>query len=234
MSEQRPLRGLQLDRVVLLGRTFVEYCGYFLLEPEKLRGKRVLDAAGGVSSFTAEANEAGILVTAIDPIYSLTPEEIARRSAPDLDEVIAGVRGLPTYRWTAYRDPEHVRELRERAVAHFLEDFPKNPERYRAGALPRLPCRDGEFDMALVSYLLFAYEKHFTYEFHREAIVELMRVTKGEVRLYPTVNFEAEPSPYIRRLQMDPACESFRFEIVRTNFEFLAGSNCFLRVTHSA
>ena len=40
-------RGMQLDRVVLLGRTFDEYRGYFLLEPEQLRGKRVLDVAGG-------------------------------------------------------------------------------------------------------------------------------------------------------------------------------------------
>ena len=30
-------RGLQLDRVVLLGRTFEEYRRYFLLEPEALR-----------------------------------------------------------------------------------------------------------------------------------------------------------------------------------------------------
>jgi hypothetical protein len=32
-------RGLQLDRVVLLGRTFEEYRRYFLLEPETLVGK---------------------------------------------------------------------------------------------------------------------------------------------------------------------------------------------------
>ena len=78
MSEPRPLRGLQLDRVVLLGRTFAEYCGYFLLKSEEWRGKRVLDVAGGVSSFTAEANEAGIHATSVDPIYSMSGDEIAR------------------------------------------------------------------------------------------------------------------------------------------------------------
>jgi len=40
-------RGLELDRVVLLGRTFEEYRRYFLLEPDDLIGKRVLDVAGG-------------------------------------------------------------------------------------------------------------------------------------------------------------------------------------------
>ena len=235
MSERRQPpqpRGLQLDRVVLLGRTFDEYRRYFLLEPEKLRGKRVLDVAGGVSSFTAEANDAGIRATSVDPIYSLSPEEIARRSGPDLDKVIAGVRGLPTYRWTAYRDPEHVRELRERAVTRFLSDFPTHPKRYQVGALPELPFADREFDVTLVSYLLFAYDANFSYEFHRDAVIEVMRVTKDEARLYPTINFEGEPSEYVTRLQSDSACGKFRFEIVQTDFEFLIGSNCFLRVTH--
>jgi hypothetical protein len=51
-------RGLRLDRVVLLGRTFEEYCRYFLLEPDELIGKDVLDVAGGVSSFCAEPTRA--------------------------------------------------------------------------------------------------------------------------------------------------------------------------------
>jgi len=42
-------RGLQLDRVVLLGRTFDEYRRYFLLNLKDLVGKTVLDVASGVS-----------------------------------------------------------------------------------------------------------------------------------------------------------------------------------------
>ena len=77
-------RGLQLDRVVLLGRTFEEYRRYFLLEPHELIGKRVLDLAGGVSSFCTDANNLGIKVTAVDPIYSLSREKIGEQSDPDL------------------------------------------------------------------------------------------------------------------------------------------------------
>jgi hypothetical protein len=83
-------RGLRLDRFVLLGRTFEVYRRYFLLEPETLVGKSVLDVAGGVSSFCAEANKLGINVTSFDPIYSLPPERIMERSEPDLI-------GLPDY-----------------------------------------------------------------------------------------------------------------------------------------
>ena len=68
--------GLQLDRVVLLGRTFDEYRRYFLLEPDRLVGKRVLDVGEGVSSFCAEGNELGINITSFDPVYSLPPEKI--------------------------------------------------------------------------------------------------------------------------------------------------------------
>src|SRR4029450_3698426 len=91
-------RGLQLDRFVLLGRTFEEYRRYFLLEPDRLVGKRVLDVAGGVSSFCAEANDLGIKVTSLDPIYSLSREKITERSDPDLESVYETTGLVPTYR----------------------------------------------------------------------------------------------------------------------------------------
>jgi hypothetical protein len=112
-------RGLQLDRVVLLGRTFEEYRRYFLLEPEELVGKRVLDVAGGVSSFCAEANELGISVTSFDPIYSLPPEKIIERSEPDLESVYQAIGSVPTYRWGYYKNPEYMRQLRKRASSPF-------------------------------------------------------------------------------------------------------------------
>jgi len=176
-------RGLQLDRVVLLGRTFEEYRRYFLLEPHELIGKRVLDVAGGVSSFCAEANDLGIKVTAFDPIYSLSREKIRERSDPDLESVYRTIGLVPTYRWGFYKNADYMRALRERASAIFFSDFQTNPMRYVAGELPRLPFGDRTFDLTLVSYLLFAYQDRFEYEFHRYSILEIMRVTRGEAHL---------------------------------------------------
>jgi hypothetical protein len=221
---------MQLDRVVLLGRTFDEYRRYFLLEPEKLVGKAVLDVAGGVSSFCAESNALGINVTSCDPIYSMSPEEIAGRTGPDLDHVYRIVDGLPTYRWTYYKNREHMRELRARASSLFLADYKAHRGRYVPGSLPKLPFPDRSFDLSLVSYFLFAYQEHLSYEFHRDAILELMRVTRGETRIYPTVTFEAERSDYLPRLQSVPALSRFAFEEVKTDFEFLLNSNSFLRI----
>jgi hypothetical protein len=116
----------------------------------------------------------------------------------------------------------------------FLSDYKAHPERYVAGELPRLSFlsfADGEFDLTLVSYLLFAYQDRLDYEFHRESILEIMRVTRGEARVYPTVTFEAQPSEYIPMLLSDPALQRFAFTEIKTDFEFLVNSNFFLRVT---
>ena len=99
------------------------------------------------------------------------------------------------------------------------------------GQLPALPFADGTFDLSLVSYLLFAYEEQFDYEFHRRAVLELMRVTRGELRMYPVVSFEARRSPYIAQFEADPSLAHLCFEVVETDFEFLRNSNYFLRVT---
>ena len=227
-------RGLHLDRVVLLGRTFEEYRRYFLLEPEKLVGKRVLDVAGGVSSFCAEANERGIHVTSFDPIYSLPPDKIRERSEPDLESVYRAIGNVPTYSWGYYKNPEYMRELRKRASTIFLSDYKTHPERYVAGELPRLSFADAEFDLTLVSYFLFAYQDRLSYEFHRDSVLEIMRVTLGEARIYPTVTFEAQPSDYVPILRSDPALKRFEFAEIKTDFEFLVNSNSFLRVRRRA
>ena len=219
---------------MLLGRTFEEYRHYFLLEPTELVGKRVLDVAGGVSSFCAEANKLGINVSSFDPIYSLSPEKISERSEPDLESVYCAIGSVPTYRWGYYKNPEHMRELRKRASTIFLSDYKAHPEHYVAGELPRLSFADGEFDLTLVSYFLFAYQDRLSYEFHRESILEVMRVTRGEARIYPTVTFEAQPSEYIPMLRSDPALKRFEFAEVETDFEFLVNSNSFLRVRRRA
>lgn len=220
-----------LDKVVLLGRTLDEYVRYFALDLEALRGRAVLDVAAGVGSFCAEAGAHGLDVTAFDRIYELPGAEIQQRCESDLDQVLANIGDLPTYKWEFYRSPENLRRLRERAYRTFLDDYRAHRgTRYVAGSLPALPFADRRFDLTLVSYLLLVYEAQFDYEFHRASLIELMRVTRDEARLYPIVNFEARRCSYLDRFKADPALAAFQFEEVPTDFEFLVGSNWFLRV----
>ena len=223
-------KGLQLDRVVLLGRTFEEYRRYFALDLPALKGKTILDVASGVSSFCAEAHDQGLNVTAADRIYNLSPEEIEPRCVHDLNHVVQSVHGLDTYRWDFYRNPEYLRQFRKRAYKIFLEDYRAyGKERYVPVELPKLPFGDKQFELTLVSYLLFVYEDQLTYEFHRESLREIIRVTSGEARIYPIVTFEATRSAFLDRLRED--FSSLRFREVETDFEFLRGSNYYLSIT---
>jgi SAM-dependent methyltransferase len=220
-----------LDQVVLLGRTLDEYRRYFALDLASLPGQAILDVAAGVSSFCAEATALGLNVTAFDAIYELSAEEIRPRCERDLDHVTNLVRKLETYRWDFYKSPEHLRVYRERAFRVFLEDYKGRQEtRYITGRLPSLPFADDQFDLTLVSYLLFVYEDHFDYQFHKHSLLEIMRVTRAEARLYPIVSFEARRCRYVEELQADAELKHLHFEIVPTDFEFLLNSNCYLSV----
>ena len=224
-------KGLDLKRVVLLGRTLEEYRRFFGLDLEALRGKKILDVASGVSSFTAEMCAEGFDVTAFDRIYAASAEQIRARCESDLEEVTRDIGTKAVYRWNFYRTPEGMREFRVRAYKTFLGDFATHAERYVAGDLPRTAFRDGQFDLTLASYLLFVYEDQLSYTFHKETLRELVRVTAGEIRIYPTVTFEAQPSKYLQRIRDEEEFRNLKFEIVPTDFEFLRNSNCFLRVS---
>jgi hypothetical protein len=227
-------QGLDLKRVVLLGRTLEEYRLFFGLNLDDLRGKTILDVASGVSSFTAEMRALGFDVTAFDRIYSASAEAIRARCEPDLDDITRDIADKKAYKWDFYKSAAGMRAFRARAYKRFLEDFTQHRERYVEGELPRTPFRERQFDLTLASYLLFVYEDQFSYEFHRDSLRELMRITAGEIRMYPIVTFEAEPSKHLQRIRNEPEFKAWKFEAIPTDFEFLRGSNCYLRVTPAA
>lgn len=219
-------QGLVLDRVVLLGRTFDEYLHYFNLQCDELKGETILDVASGVSSFCSEARERSLNVAAVDVIYAMESEGIRKRCETDLDHIVEAVRPLTVYRWQYYKSPEHMREYRERAYKHFLSDYREQQrKRYVAGKLPRLPFRDHQFSLALISYLLFVYEDQLDFEFHKHSILEIMRVASKEARIYPVVTFEGKRSTYLERLMADRELNHLVFEERLTDFEFLQNSN---------
>ncbi|MBA4146858.1 MAG: hypothetical protein H0X66_02000 [Verrucomicrobia bacterium] len=227
--------GLELDKVVLLGRTLEEYTRYFGLTEDDLRGKKVLDVASGVSSFTAEARERGYDVTAFDLIYQFPLEEIQAKCEPDLDYVTKEIGKVKAYKWEFYKSPEGMRVYRERAYKRFLEDYRQHRGTgYIFGKLPQTPFSEGQFDLTLVSYLLFVYDDHLDYAFHKESILELLRITRGELRLYPLVNFRAEPSKHFEKIKTDPDFAPFTFEEFTTDFEFLTNSNRYLKIRRRA
>ena len=201
------------------------------MDIDALRGKDILDIASGVSSFCAEANAKEINVTAFDPIYELTAEEIKNRCEPDLEFVTSEIGKVKAYKWDFYKTPENMREYREKAYRLFLPDFTRaKGKRYICGKLPRTPFREGQFDLTLVSYFLFVYEDQFDYEFHKQSLTEILRITSIEARIYPLVNFKAERSHFVERIKKEPEFSDWEFGEIQTDFEFLRNSNSFLRI----
>jgi hypothetical protein len=198
-----------------------------------MEDKSILDVASGVSSFCAEGRDRGLNIIAADRIYRVPADELEAHCAADLDYVVKGMEGLEAYCWDFYRDPQHMRGFRERAYKTFLRDYGMyGTSRYVPVDLPHLPFADGQFHLTLTSYLLLVYEDQLPYELHKETIREIMRVTSGEARIYPIVTFEAKRSTFLGRLKEEPALNHLRFEEVRTDFEFLRGSNFYLRIAH--
>ena len=231
MNRPATKRGLDLNRVVLLGRTLEEYQRFFGLDLQSWRKKRILDVAAGVSSFTAESSALGFNVTAFDRIYFASAEQIKAHCEHDLREVARDIGQKPVYKWDFYKNAEGMRNFRARAYQTFLNDFTAHPHHYVAGELPQMNFANKQFDLTLVSYLLFVYEDQLTYEFHKESLRELMRITAEEIRIYPIVTFEAEPSKSLARLRTDKEFAKWSFEIVTTDFEFLRNSNYYLKLT---
>lgn len=223
---------LELKEVPPLGRSLAEYFLYFWLSELELAGERILDMGAGVSSFCAEMSERGYDVTAVDPIYHLPVELIRQKFKAGLEEVIFQLPEVAhKYNWVFYRDIEDLKRHREKAYISFLHHQHKNPTRYIPASLPETCFQDNEFFITLVSHLLFLFEDRFDYEFHKRSILELARITRREIRIYPLTNLRAERSSLVERLMEDKDFTDLKFAIKKANFEFIKNANEFLVIT---
>ena len=96
--------------------------------------------------------------------------------------------------------------------------------RYVDGALPNLPFSDHQFDLALCSHFLFLYSDHFSYEFHKEAIAEMLRVSR-EVRIFPLLTLMLQRSPYIPRLVQFLDGAGYAASVCRVEYELQRDGN---------
>ena len=218
--------GLKLEDIVLIGRTFDEYCLMFNLYPEKLKGKYIIDIGGGVSSFCAEANHKGINVYAADPVYRLSAREIKERCEHDLDEVMKQMHALEKlYKWTYFRNIKQLKINREKALDIFMKDYIRHSERYVYSEFPYSNFRNNQFDISLISHFLFLYEDRMDYDAHRRVIRESLKTCKEECRIFPLVNLSGRKSRFLTDLYRDPLVSGSGFLISPVKYEFLKGGN---------
>jgi hypothetical protein len=227
----------QLNSVAFFGRTFDEYVRFFDLDAGALPGLRILDVAAGPSSFTAEAHRRGIRAAAVDPLYGYSPQSLDAFVRVDYERVMAEVRlreSLLRYRY--FPSIEAAEASRRTAAARFLSDYEDGfvQDRYIGGSLPRLRFKDGSFDLVLCAHLLFTYARHFDYDWHLAACLELLRVSAAEVRLHPICGPDGRVFGEMDRLRRDLEARGAGFRIIDVDFEFFAGTSSTLILTRGA
>jgi SAM-dependent methyltransferase len=222
--------------VAMTCRGFDEYVRMFSLTLEDLNKGELLDAAAGASSFTAEANRRGIRSHAADPRYALAPDDVHADAALEIETSTAKLAELSgRMDFSYYGSLENHRAMREASLALFSKDFASadKEERYSPGALPDLPFETGRFGLVLCSHFLFLYAEQFGYEFHLQAVRELLRVCRpgGQVRIYPLVSLRYEPYSGMEQLMADLQGDGISAERMISGLPFIPGSTELLKLS---
>lgn len=223
---------MKLDSIIPWGRTLKEYRAMFDLSEADL-STNMLGCGDGPASFNAEMTQLGHRVVSIDPVYQFSAEQIEQRVRATYESVISQVRqNCDRYVWQTFRDADELGQARLQAMADFLRDYEagKASGRYLCQALPSLDFADSQFDLGLCSHLLFLYSEQLSLEFHIASIRELLRVA-SEVRIFPLIQLNCQPSPYLGEVvnALDPEC--FKIQIQPVAYEFQKGGNQMLKIS---
>jgi hypothetical protein len=222
---------ISLENVVPWGRTMNEYERMFSLTNADL-SRSILGCGDGPASFNSQWTARGGQVLSVDPIYAFSAGEIEKRVRDTYEVIIRGVRENPDdFVWNDIASPEALGELRLSAMRRFLEDFEigKQQGRYIEASLPNLPFAGKQFDLALVSHLLFLYSEQLDLNFHRAALEELCRVAR-EVRIFPLLALGSVPSPHLEPIVNEWRARDYQVDLVRVNYEFQKGGHTMLRL----
>ncbi len=224
---------IDLDHIAFIGRTYHEYEAIFALDKDVMSSGPVLDCAAGPSSFTAEAYEWEYDVTACDVMYDMSPETLRNKAEDDIDLVFTKFDDVShKYIWGFYKNKEEVINYRRIALDRFVDDFDEGIKegRYRHAELPSLPFRDGQFHLVLSSHFLFLYGDRMDFDFHRECLMEMVRVCLGEIRIYPLTGLDTDPYPFLDEILRSLEKWKLQAELINVPFEFQKGSNRMMRI----
>jgi hypothetical protein len=218
---------MQLEEVVPWGRSLDEYRRMFALAPADLTGRRFLGCADGPASFNAEATALGHAIVSCDPVYAFSAQQICQRVEACYETIVAQARHKAhRYIWKEFPDADALGRSRLATMRRFLDDFEtgRAAGRYVAGSLPHLPFGDRAFDLCLCSHLLFLYSRQFDLRFHLASAREMLRVA-GEVRIFPLLDLDGEPSPHVAPLTAALRSEGRRARIEKVPYEFQRGGD---------
>jgi hypothetical protein len=190
----------------------------------------------GPASFNAEMFAGGKSVVSVDPLYVFRADEIEKQFYAVVDNIITQIKATPgDWVWSYHKSPEHLKENRIKTLKTFIIDYEKGKAagRYLVGELPRLDFQENQFELALCSHFLFLYSDHFTYEFHRASILEMLRVA-AEIRIFPLLTLTLKKSPYVEPLIAELQAAGFSVNVETVDYELQRGGNEMLSIRKAA
>jgi len=223
---------MKLENAVPWGRNLNEYTKMFALSDKDLSAK-ILACADGPSSFNQELTQKKGNVTSIDPIYQFSTIDINHRIDETASSIIEHLeKEKDNYLWNSIPDIDQLKKIRMQAMHSFLQDYEKGKQekRYRFASLPTLPFKNKEFELVICSHFLFLYSEHLDFDFHLQAILEMLRVGK-EVRIFPLVDLEAKASHHLDPLIKVLEEKGYKTAIEKVDYEFQKGGNHVLKIS---
>ncbi|WAH36311.1 class I SAM-dependent methyltransferase [Alicyclobacillus dauci] len=233
MSQVEKSTGLDLSRIVFIGRTWEEYLLMFNLTKEELVGHEVLDCPSGACSFTANANQYNISTTATDIAYYHQVDDLEQKGFQDIEHTMQSMEHVVNnYNWDFFQSIDGLKRVRTRALTECVSDMKKfGASRYVPTTLPQLPFKDKQFDVTLSAHFLFTYADRLDYDFHIQTLKELFRVTREEIRIFPTVDMECKRYEYMDALIEWIDSQGWTGEEIQVPYEFQKNANTMLKLT---
>ncbi|MFI2609132.1 methyltransferase domain-containing protein [Kitasatospora sp. NPDC018619] len=212
--------------MLVSARSFAEYRAMFALTERDLE-QRVLDCPAGAAGFVAEAGRRGTDAVAVDRQYAEHREELGLLVEQETlfkRELLR--KETEGYVWSWYTDADDLIRRWTAAARAFRADIAARPERYVAASLPELPFADDSFDLVLSSHLLFSYGNRLGEEFQRAGLLELARVARREVRVFPLVVYDTgERYAGLEPLREELAGLGVPSRVERVAYEFQPGAD---------
>ena len=223
----------RIERIMCSCRSYDEYLRMFDIDENDLKSRKILDCAAGAASFTAELLEHGHEAVATDILYDIDPDTLEKKCRSDLSKILEEEsKEQDMYIYDYFKDLDEQRRHRTASYQRFIKSCRKRiGDRYIKSELPGLPFGDNEFSLVLSSHFLFLYEDRISYEFHRDCIQEMLRVSHKEVRIFPLVGLDANRSPFVERITEDNLFSGVKMQVLRVPYEFFRGANEMLRIT---
>ena len=202
MTTARPRPGRSTISVpAVTSRPLDAYRDMFQLDDNDLSAGPILDCPAGASPFGAQVRALGGEVISVDPAYA-QPDSLITRARADLDRIVSWQQANPAgFDWSYLGSPDRVRRWWGGGLEEFAADFTADNQRYVAAALPVLPFPDQRFTTAVSGFLLFTYPQLLDFADHRNALLELVRVTRAEVRVFPLHDTAGHPYPHLELLR---------------------------------